>query len=75
MAKPKTEDLVKGKGPEAVRGKSVEVHYSGWLENGTQFDSSVGGGPPAQGYFDEMRSTSNTSVALGGMTPPAPRAP
>ena len=26
-------------------------------------------------YFDEIRSTSNTSVAFGGMTPPAPRAP
>jgi FKBP-type peptidyl-prolyl cis-trans isomerase len=42
MAKPKIEDLVKGKGAEAVRGKTVEVHYTGWLENGTQFDSSVG---------------------------------
>jgi FKBP-type peptidyl-prolyl cis-trans isomerase len=45
MAKPKIEDLVKGKGPEAVRGKTVEVHYTGWLENGTKFDSSVGGQP------------------------------
>ena len=26
-------------------------------------------------YFDEIRSTSNTSVAFGGITPPAPRAP
>src|ERR671928_2179618 len=45
MAKPKIEDVVKGKGPEAVRGKTVEVHYTGWLENGTKFDSSVGGQP------------------------------
>ncbi len=45
MAKPKIEDLVKGKGPEAVRGKTVEVHYTGWLTDGTQFDSSVGGQP------------------------------
>ncbi len=43
MAKPKIEELVKGKGPEAVRGKRVEVHYTGWLTDGTQFDSSVGG--------------------------------
>jgi peptidylprolyl isomerase/FKBP-type peptidyl-prolyl cis-trans isomerase FkpA len=45
MAKPKLEDLVKGKGPEAVRGKTVEVHYTGRLADGTQFDSSVGGSP------------------------------
>ena len=29
----------------------------------------------AASYFDEIRSTSNTSVAFGGITPPAPRAP
>jgi peptidylprolyl isomerase/FKBP-type peptidyl-prolyl cis-trans isomerase FkpA len=45
MAKPKIDDLVKGKGPEAVRGKTVEVHYTGWLTDGKQFDSSVGGKP------------------------------
>jgi peptidylprolyl isomerase/FKBP-type peptidyl-prolyl cis-trans isomerase FkpA len=45
MAKPKIEELVKGKGPEAVRGKTAEVHYTGWLLDGTQFDSSVGGQP------------------------------
>ena len=43
MAKPTIEDLVVGKGPEAVRGKTVEVHYTGWLTDGKQFDSSVGG--------------------------------
>ena len=45
MAKPKTEDLQAGRGPEAVRGKTVEVHYTGWLTDGTKFDSSVGRGP------------------------------
>ncbi len=45
MAKPKIEDLAKGQGPEAVRGKTVEVHYTGWLTDGTKFDSSVGGAP------------------------------
>lgn len=45
MAKPKIEDLVKGKGAEAVRGKTVEVHYTGWLADGTRFDSSAGGQP------------------------------
>jgi FKBP-type peptidyl-prolyl cis-trans isomerase len=45
MSKPQIEELVKGKGPEAVRGKTVEVHYTGWLTDGKQFDSSVGGSP------------------------------
>jgi len=45
VAKPQIEDLVKGTGPEAVRGKTVEVHYTGWLTDGKQFDSSVGGAP------------------------------
>ncbi|HEX6865091.1 MAG TPA: FKBP-type peptidyl-prolyl cis-trans isomerase [Thermoanaerobaculia bacterium] len=34
-------DLEVGEGPEAVSGKAVEVHYTGWLENGTKFDSSL----------------------------------
>jgi peptidylprolyl isomerase len=33
-------DLKIGQGSEAVTGKIVEVHYVGWLENGTKFDSS-----------------------------------
>ena len=33
-------DLKVGDGPEAVPGQNVEVHYTGWLENGTKFDSS-----------------------------------
>jgi FKBP-type peptidyl-prolyl cis-trans isomerase len=45
MAKPKIEDLVTGKGPEAVRGRNVQVHYTGWLLDGTRFDSSIGGDP------------------------------
>jgi len=47
MAKPKIEDLVTGKGPEAVRGRNVQVHYTGWLLDGKQFDSSRGGAPSA----------------------------
>ncbi len=39
------EDLQLGTGAEAVAGKAVEVHYTGWLLDGTRFDSSVGGDP------------------------------
>jgi FKBP-type peptidyl-prolyl cis-trans isomerase FkpA len=45
-------DTVVGKGKEAVSGKTVVVHYTGWLyepkapkQRGKQFDSSVGGEP------------------------------
>ena len=34
-------DLVVGTGATAVAGKPVRVHYTGWLTNGTKFDSSV----------------------------------
>ena len=45
-------DTVLGKGKEAVPGKTVEVHYTGWLQDpaakdqrGKQFDSSRGRTP------------------------------
>jgi FKBP-type peptidyl-prolyl cis-trans isomerase len=39
------QDLVVGIGEEALAGDSVTVHYTGWLHDGTVFDSSVGGDP------------------------------
>lgn len=33
-------DLRLGQGDEASPGKIVEVHYVGWLEDGTRFDAS-----------------------------------
>jgi len=34
------EDINVGSGQEATAGRTVSVHYIGWLTNGTQFDSS-----------------------------------
>ena len=34
------EDTVVGTGPLAVPGSDVTVHYTGWLTNGSKFDSS-----------------------------------
>ena len=38
-------DIVVGEGDEAVPGKTVSVNYTGTLEDGTQFDTSIGRGP------------------------------
>jgi FKBP-type peptidyl-prolyl cis-trans isomerase len=35
-----------GDGHEAKSGDVVQVHYTGWLENGTKFDSSLDRGQP-----------------------------
>ena len=34
------EDVTMGSGAAAAAGQSVTVHYTGWLTNGTKFDSS-----------------------------------
>ena len=40
------EDVRVGTGAEAKAGQKVSVHYTGWLTNGTKFDSSVDRGRP-----------------------------
>ena len=137
------EDTQPGNGASPTRGQTCVMHYTGWLTNGTKFDSSLDRGKPfsfpiGQGrvikgwdegvatmkvggnrgkeqrperggehpvvragrlqeerqadqqgerdsglgevehlrvYPTPSNSTSKISVALGGMTPPAPRAP
>ena len=41
-------DLVKGSGREAHLGETASVHYTGWLKDGTKFDSSLDRGQPFQ---------------------------
>jgi FKBP-type peptidyl-prolyl cis-trans isomerase FkpA len=42
------QDLQVGNGAEAKAGAVVSVHYTGWLTNGTKFDSSLDRGKPFQ---------------------------
>ena len=47
-------DSVTGSGPQPQPGQSVTVHYTGMLENGTVFDSSVQRGQPAEFSVDRV---------------------
>lgn len=42
----KIEDLIVGTGEEAIAGKTISVHYTGTLTDGTKFDSSKDRGEP-----------------------------
>jgi FKBP-type peptidyl-prolyl cis-trans isomerase len=39
-------DIKVGTGATAAAGKTVKVHYTGWLTNGKKFDSSIDRGQP-----------------------------
>ena len=42
------EEMVVGDGDEARAGQMVSVHYTGWLTNGSKFDSSKDRNDPFQ---------------------------
>ena len=41
-------DVKTGEGEACPAGATVTIHYTGWTTKGTQFDSSVGKGQPAE---------------------------
>ena len=41
------QDLITGDGPVVEEGQSLTVHYTGWVFDGEEFDSSWGRGAPA----------------------------
>ena len=49
----------KGKGAKPAEGTTVYIHYAGYLEDGSLFDSSYEQVNKDSGKFDEMRASQN----------------
>jgi FKBP-type peptidyl-prolyl cis-trans isomerase FkpA len=61
------EDLVTGDGPEAKIGDTVSVHYTGWLFDGTKFDSSLDRNQPFEFTIGEGRVIRGWEEGIPGM--------
>jgi peptidylprolyl isomerase len=61
------EDVVVGDGDEAQSGDIVQVHYSGFLEDGTMFDSSVPRGQPFEFTLGAGRVIPGWDEGVAGM--------
>lgn len=67
QAEVKTEDLIEGTGKAAERGALITAHYRGWLEDGTEFDSSYKRGEPFQIVLSNNRVIQGWILGLKGM--------
>lgn len=61
------EDIAIGDGKEAVRGALITTHYTGTLEDGTVFDSSVAKGRPFQCVIGTGRVIKGWDQGIMGM--------
>jgi hypothetical protein len=59
--------LKPGTGAVAEAGKTVAVHYSGWLVDGTQFDSSIPRGEPIRFPLGQGRVIRGWDEGVAGM--------
>jgi peptidylprolyl isomerase len=66
-AEVKIEDLIEGSGKAAERGALITAHYRGWLEDGTEFDSSYKRGQPFQIVLSNNRVIQGWILGLKGM--------
>jgi FKBP-type peptidyl-prolyl cis-trans isomerase FkpA len=61
------EDVVEGSGAEAEAGQYVTVHYTGWLTNGSKFDSSKDRNDPFQFHLGRRNVILGWDEGVQGM--------
>ena len=61
------EDIIVGEGKAAERGALITAHYTGWLEDGTEFDSSHRKGQPFECILSNKRVIQGWILGLAGM--------
>lgn len=61
------EDLQSGAGKAVVKGALITTHYTGWLEDGREFDSSHARGKPFQCVIGTGRVIKGWDQGLMGM--------
>lgn len=67
MSELKIEDLVIGEGKTCVKGALITTQYTGWLEDGSEFDSSYSRGKPFQCVIGSRRVIAGWDQGLMGM--------
>ncbi|WP_269532105.1 FKBP-type peptidyl-prolyl cis-trans isomerase [Chitinimonas sp. BJYL2] len=60
-------DLQPGSGKAVVKGALITTHYTGWLDDGTVFDSSHQRGKPFQCVIGTGRVIKGWDIGLMGM--------
>jgi FKBP-type peptidyl-prolyl cis-trans isomerase len=60
-------EIKKGSGATAVAGKLVSVHYTGWLADGKEFDSSLDLGEPIQFDLGSGKVIKGWDEGIAGM--------
>lgn len=61
------EDMQQGEGKAVVKGALITTEYRGWLEDGTEFDSSYRRGKPFQCVIGSGRVIKGWDLGLIGM--------